>query len=681
MAIRVYELSKQLGLSNKELVKLLKEHGVSLTSIATVPPEAQALAEKLVKGGNPSSNPEKTAQPKNVKAAGKPQKAAAKLATKPQEVKKKEKAPKPKSPAKKVIIHEHEPEVPTLEPGSIYLEPMTVAVFAKAAGLSTSEVIIVLLKKGIAAPVTQLLAEETIMFLADQYELTLVKKEAIKDDKEAPLVAAEVEGEWKERIPVVVVIGHVDHGKTTLLDFIRKARVAAREKGGITQHLGAYDVQTKQGSIVFLDTPGHEAFSLMRVRGIKVADIAIVIIAADDGIMPQTEEAINAAKAAEIPMVIAINKIDKATPAQIEAVKSQLSRHDLVPEEWGGQTVVMPISAKLGTGVDDLLDVLVLQAQLMELTANLTVPARGYVLESKLEKGRGPVATVICQHGILKVGDYFAAGEVTGRVSSMVDSDGKPIKQVGPSIPVQVAGFSKLAQAGDIFEVHPQKVIKKGIPTAQLRADLLLRKVGEAKEADIDIILKADNASSREAVANSLSRITSAHGSISIIQSGIGDISESDAMFAADTGALIYGFHVKVQPNAQEVIKKKDVKVKTFDIIYKLIEEVEALLEARKPVVMISKKIGEATVLKVFDIKNLGVIAGSIVKDGRFSRQGKVKVYRGKELVGEGPIKSLQRERKSVKEVHSGFECGFLIDGFNDFEVDDRVECYEEVPE
>ncbi len=673
MAIRVYELSKKLGLSNKELVELLKEHGVTLTSLAVATPEIQELAEKLVK--------------KDTKPSKSPKKEPAKPDTKPKAEKKapsKPDKPKAKSSkhtfhAKKTVIH-HEPDKTILEEGTVYADAITVAEFAKAAGVPVSEVIIALLKKGIAAPVTQLLPRETIKDLAEAYELTLVEREKTEDKKEAPLVSAEVEGEWKERLPVVVVIGHVDHGKTTLLDFIRKARVAAREKGGITQHLGAYDVQTKQGGIVFLDTPGHEAFSLMRVRGIKVADIAIVIIAADDGIMPQTAEAINAAKAADIPMIIAINKIDKATPAQIEAVKSQLSQHDLLPEEWGGQTVVMPISAKLGQGIDELLEVVILQAQLMDLKANLTVSARGYVLESKLEKGRGPVATVICQHGTLKVGDYFAAGEATGRISSMVDSDGKRVTKIGPSVPVQIAGFSKLAHAGDIFEVHPQKVIKKGIPTVQQRADLLLRKAGTSKEADIDIILKADNASSREAAVNSLSRLSFDHGSIAIIQSGVGDISESDAMFAADTGALIYGFHVRVQPNATEIIRKKQVTVKTFDIIYKLIEDVEALLEARKPIEMINKKIGEATVLKVFDIKNLGVIAGSIVKSGRFTKKGTVKVFRGKEKIGEGPIKSLQRERKSVKEVHSGFECGFLIDGFNDFEVDDRVECYEEVP-
>ena len=625
MAIRLYELAKRLGVSSRELIDLLRKRGRSLSDSAKITPEIARLAEKLVKA---------SVQPTEVKRV--------------------------------------------LKGGTIHRESMTVATIAEKAGVPISDVIVTLLKKGIVATINQLLPEETVVDLAKVYELTVIEKPQAETE-EIEAISEEQAGEWKERLPVVVIIGHVDHGKTTLLDFIRKTRVASREKGGITQHLGAYEVPTSHGSIVFLDTPGHEAFSLIRVRGVKVADIAIVIIAADDGIKPQTVEAITAAKNADIPIIIAINKIDKATPAQIETLKGQLAKYELVPEEWGGETIVANISAKEGTGVDELLEVLVLQAQLMDLKANMTIPARGYVLESHLEKGRGPVATIICQHGTLKVGDYFAAGESTGRVSSLVNSEGKRIKEVGPSAPVTVAGLSKLVHAGDIFEVHSQKVLRKGVPTAQ-RADLLKRKAAQKGVADIDIIVKADNASSREAVVDALSRLTSEHGSVSIIQSSIGDVTESDVIFAEDTGALIYGFNIKVQPNAADLINKKNINVKTFDIIYKLIEEVEALLESRKPIQMITQKVGEAIVLKVFDIKNLGVIAGSIVKDGRFVRNGKVIVYRGKEKVGEGPIKSLQRERKVVKEVHTGFECGFLVDGFDGWEVDDRVECYQEIP-
>lgn len=658
MAMRIYELAKKYNIPSKELVELLKDHGATVTSLGSVTPEVQALAEKILSKGKA---PEKASETPETKQPEPQQKVIqTPIETKPVLEKKVEKE---------------------LEEGKVIsLEPMTLATFAQIAGVAVSDVIITLLKKGTAATINQLLSVDSVSFLAQHYGLKIIKKEAALDSKIIGSISEKAAGQWIERLPIVVVIGHVDHGKTTLLDFIRKTRVAAREKGGITQHLGAYEVKTSKGSIVFLDTPGHEAFSLMRVRGIKVADIAIVIVAADDGIKPQTLEAIKAAKNAEIPIIVAINKIDKASPAQIEVVKGQLSREDLTPEEWGGQTVCMPISAKIGTGIDELLEVIVLQSQLMDLKANVTIPGRGYVLESKLEKGRGPVATVLCQHGILKIGDYFAAGEVTGRVSSLVDSDGKRVKQVGPSTPVQVAGFTALPQAGDIFEVHPQKVIKKGMPASQQRADLLRRKAGAAHETDIDIIIKADNASSREAIVDALSRLKSEFGALSIIQSGIGDITESDVMFAADTGALIYGLHVKIQPTAQELIQKHSVTVKNFNIIYKLIEDVQALQEAAKPIEMVTKKIGEATVLKVFDIKNLGIIAGSIVREGRFVRNGKVKIYRGRTLVGEGNIKGLQRERKAVKEVHSGFECGFLVEGFEDWQVDDRVECYQETP-
>ncbi len=621
MALRLHTVAKQLGVSDTKLLTLFKEHGHDVSHDTELTPELIELAKKFVR--------------------------TQKL--------------------KKAVTQ-----------GIIFKEPMTVGAVATAAGVPASDIIITLLRKGIVATINQLLPEETVIELASIYELPIEEKPKVGVE-EIEVLSKEQTGEWKERLPVVVVIGHVDHGKTTLLDFIRKTRVASREKGGITQHLGAYEVPTNHGGIVFLDTPGHEAFSLIRVRGIKVADIAVLIIAADDGIKPQTIEAINAAKQAGIPMVVAINKIDKVSPAQVETVKSQLSQYELVPEEWGGETIVMPISAKDGTGVDELLEVLVLQAQLMDLKANNTVPARGYILESHLEKGRGPVATVLCLHGMLRVGDYFAAGETTGRVSSLVNSIGERVKEVGPSVPVQIAGLSGLAHSGDLFEVHPQRVIRKGVPSAQ-RADLLKRKAAQKGEGDLYVIVKADNASSREAVVDALSRITSPHGSVSVIQSGIGDITESDVIFAEDTGARIYGLHVKVQPNAVELIHKKNVFVKTFDIIYKLIEEVEELIESRKPVEMMLKKIGEATVLKVFDIKNLGIIAGSIVNDGRFVRDGKVIVYRGKVKVGEGKIKGLQRARKAVKEVHKGFECGFLVDGFDAWEVDDRVECYQEVP-
>lgn len=565
----------------------------------------------------------------------------------------------------------------------ITLTPMTVAQIAQKANKPVSEVILTLLKQGIVSTRNQVLSEKVVGQLAQIYGLNVIEKpkkpQAENTFQEKNKVAEE--GTWQERMPVVVVIGHVDHGKTTLLDFIRKTRVAAKEKGGITQHLGAYEAHTGHGDIVFLDTPGHEAFSIMRMRGIRVADIAILVVAADDGVMPQTIEAIKSAKAVGLPIIVAINKIDKAMEQQLEVVKRQLAQHDLVPEEWGGSTVCVPISAKVGTGVSELLDVIILQSQLMDLKANISVPARGYVLESKLEKGRGPVATVICSHGVLKVGDYFIAGNTSGKVNSLVNSYGNQIKQIKPSEPAQVAGFSQLPSPGDVFQIVTQEEAKKGNidqAISGLRSETFAKHI--AGEATINIIIKADNASSKEALISSIDRLSSKMPKkFHIIYAGVGDIGESDVALASPTNSIIYGFHVKNQPSALDAISKSSVTIKHFNIIYKLLEDLELLAEAGKPVKMVSKKIGEALILKVFDIKGLGKIAGAVVKSGRFIKDGKVIVFRGKHKIGEGQIKGLQRERKAVKEVHTGFECAFLVDGFDAWEMDDRVECYQEV--
>ncbi|MFC1845661.1 translation initiation factor IF-2 [Candidatus Dependentiae bacterium] len=534
-----------------------------------------------------------------------------------------------------------------------------------------------------------MLPEDVVKRLAQHYGVTVVKKAA--EEYESDLKEIEKEGEaqqplavekekLQERLPVVVVMGHVDHGKTTLLDFIRKTRVAAKEKGGITQHLGAYEVKTPHGGIVFLDTPGHEAFTKIRMRGAKVADIAVLVIAADDSIMPQTIEAIRHAKAMEVPIVVAINKVDKVEQHQIEAVKRDLSQHDLLPEDWGGQIVCAPISAKLGQGIDHLLEMISLQAQVMGLEADKSASARGYILESKLEKGRGAVATLICQHGTIKKGDYFICGETTGRVNSLVDSYGKRVASVGPSIPVRVAGFSELPEAGDFLTVVSQKEYKK------FRSGKSGQKVGSSKiaavEGDINLLIKADTKSSREALLGAIAKLSKKlEKGFHIVHSAVGDVSEGDVALASTTGSIIVGLHVKVEPNAALLARRNTVETRLFGIIYKLVEDLEELSESKKEIKKVKTKIGEAVVLRVFNIKNVGVIAGCAVKEGRCSRNSTLVIWRGKTKVGEGKIKSLQREKKTVKEVHAGFECGFLVDGLDDWEVDDRVECYLEVAE
>jgi translation initiation factor IF-2 len=566
----------------------------------------------------------------------------------------------------------------------LIVRAMTVAEFAFSADKQVSEVILTLLRQGTIATKNQVLPEKTVNMLALHYGLSVV----VPSFSVMPQVAHHAarqrvieQGSGEERLPIVVVMGHVDHGKTTLLDFIRKTRIAAREKGGITQHIGAYVAQTAAGNIVFLDTPGHEAFTLMRARGIRVADIAVLVIAADDGIMPQTLEAIKQAKSVGLPVIVAINKIDKATPQQIEAVKRGLAQHDLLPEEWGGQTICVAISAKMGTGVAELLEVIILQAQLMELVTDKNIAASGFILESRLEKGLGPVATVICLEGVLALGDYFVSGSLSGKVTSLTDYSGKRIQRGLPSHPLQVGGFSELPHAGDVFQVVTgQEAKRQKSPSSSLSRETSSRQVASGNV--LNLIIKTDTASSKEAILGSIAKMKGkSFKELNVFYVGIGPVVESDIMFATDTGSLVYTLHVKSELNATALAHQKEVRIKSFDIIYKLFEDLELLAERGKPIKLVSRKIGEATVLKVFNIKKLGVIAGAHVKSGRFIRDGKVVIWRGKQKVGEGAIKSLERDRKSVKEVHTGFECAFMVADFTEWQPDDRVECYQDVAE
>ena len=514
--------------------------------------------------------------------------------------------------------------------------------------------------------------------IARHYGIKTMQPAIVGADVHKPFVRSSAQ--THSRSPVVVIIGHVDHGKTTLLDFIRKTKVAAKEQGGITQHLRAYQAETAQGNIVFLDTPGHAAFTKMRARGVKVADIAVLVVAADDGVMPQTVEAIKHAKAVNVPIIVAVNKIDKATPMQIEPVKRQLAQHDLVPEEWGGQTLFVPLSAKTGQGVDNLLEMIILQSQLMELTTDEAVPAKGFVLEARMEKGRGAVATVLCHEGTLAVGDYFIAGNSHGKVSSLMDSRECMLKKVAPSIPVQVAGFSVLPEAGDSFEVVSQERYKNVRSEKSVVHDVDISKFAQGES--INLLIKVDTKSSKEALLGAIDQLPRAgEKSLHIVYAAVGDISESDVtLAAAATQAIIYGFHVKPEANALVLAQKNNVTVKLFQIIYRLLDDVALLMKQEQAVKMVRTKIGEAVVRRVFETKNEGTIAGSYVKKGCFSRNGYVIAWRGKNKIGEGPIKSLQRDRKTVKEVHADFECAFIVDGFNDWQVDDRVECFLDMP-
>ncbi len=677
--MRIYELSKELEVPSKKLIEALLQEGVSVKShMSIIDEKAVALLRKKFAVSAEPKQKDKEIPQLNKDAMQK--ESVDRRPSQSKSFSSKESAPtrpsfKPtiKPVIKKEIIEPVEPAAPQ----EMIVEPLLVSEAAERMGKPVNDVIVTLLGWKIIAPKNQQLTQEVVARLAGHYGIKAAKRQDVVRSELVPLEKEGV-GELHDRLPVVVVLGHVDHGKTTLLDFIRKTRVVAKEKGGITQHLGAYQATTKHGNLVFLDTPGHEAFPKMRQRGIKVADIGILVIAADDGIMPQTVEAIQRLKAMNVPIVVAMNKIDKVDPSRLEVIKRQLAEHDLLPEEWGGQVVCVPVSAIEGKGVDQLLEMVSLQAQLLELKASYKGFAHCYVLESKLERGRGAVATLICQHGMLKVGDYFVCGETTGRVSSIKDSNGKNLQEVGPSIPVSVAGFNDLPEAGDLFNAVEKADIRKAMHQQEQQATITAR---GSQEGNINILVKVDTNSSKEALLDSIHKISKkSEVGINVIHAGVGGINESDVELAYNTGAFIVGLHIKAESNASSLAQRRSVTIELYDIIYKLLEALQERLENAKEIEMVRSKIGEATVRAVFDIKGVGIVAGSYVQDGRFARNGSAVVWRGREKIGEGKITSLQRDKKTVKEVHSGYECGFVVEGITDWQVDDRVECFIEVP-
>jgi translation initiation factor IF-2 len=501
-----------------------------------------------------------------------------------------------------------------------------------------------------------------------------------------PVIAKEEE--LKTRGPIITFMGHVDHGKTSLMDAIRKTRVAAGEAGGITQHIGAYSVDYKGTKITFLDTPGHAAFTAMRARGANVTDIVVLVVAADDGLMPQTIEAINHAKAApHVKILVAINKIDLPS-ANIDRVKQQLQEHELTPEDWGGETIVVPVSATKGTGIDQLLEMMALQAEVMELKASPTATPRGTVIEAQVEPGRGPTATVIVQMGTLKVGDAFISGDYGGKVKSLMNDQAKPIKEAGPSTPVKVLGFTGLPNAGDEFLVMESERSAKTLSEERLaakRAEKLttpqratlesLLEVADGKKV-LRIVLKCDAQGSLEALAGALSQIESKKIDLEIIHSGVGPISESDILLASASNAVVVGFNVKVESNAVTAAKREGVQVKLYSIIYELIDQIKEAMAGLLDPEHRESVIGHAEVKQVFQLSR-GIVAGCLVTDGRVARTARARVLRRRQPVYDGGLSTLRRFQDDVKEVRSGLECGIKLGDFSEYQVGDIIECYQ----
>ena len=554
---------------------------------------------------------------------------------------------------------------------------------------SAGEVIKRLIKLGVFASVSDVVDYDTAALVAMEFgckvekEVVVTVEEKLIDDHEDS--ADELVG----RAPVVVVMGHVDHGKTSLLDYIRHANVASGEAGGITQHIGAYTVEINGSPITFLDTPGHEAFTSMRARGAMVTDIAILVVAADDGIMPQTIESINHAKAAGIPLVVAINKMD-TVGANPERIKQQLTEYDIVPEEWGGDTIVCPISAKTGEGIDNLLENLVILAEVQELKANPNRAAKGAVIEARLDKGRGPIMTVLVQNGTLKLGDIIIAGTAVGRVRTMINDKGVRITEAGPSVPVEISGMSEVPSAGDTFNavadermarelVEERKTQQKNAAfgsSKKVSLEDLFSQIQAGEMKTLNIIVKADVQGSAEAVKASLEKITNDEVCVKVIYSGVGAINESDVMLAATSGAIIVGFNVRPDNAARDSAARANVDMRMYRVIYDCINEIEAAMKGMLAPKFEEVIIGHAEVRETYKVSKVGTVTGCYVLDGKIQRGCSVRVLRDNIVIHEGELASLRRFKDDVKEVASGYECGMQVEKFNDIKVGDIIECF-----
>ena len=588
-------------------------------------------------------------------------------------------APQPKQEEKKPEIKEI--TIP---------ERLTIRDLAEAMKMQPSVIVKKLFLEGTMVTVNQEIDFEQAEEIALSYDIIATQEEKVDVIEELLKEEEEDESEMVPRPPVVCVMGHVDHGKTSLLDAIRNTHVTDREAGGITQHIGAYVVTINEQKITFLDTPGHEAFTAMRMRGANSTDIAILVVAADDGVMPQTVEAISHAKAAGIEIVVAINKIDKPS-ANVERVKQELSEYELIPEDWGGSTIFVPVSAHTGEGIDDLLEMLLLTAEVCELKANPDREARGIVIEAELDKGKGPVATILVQKGTLHVGDFIAAGACSGKVRAMMDDKGRRVKEAGPSTPVEILGLSDVPNAGEILVAFDtDKEAKSFAATfvsenrnrmledtkSRLSLDDLFDQIQAGTLKELPIIVKADVQGSVEAVKQSLTKLSNEEVVVKVIHGGVGAINESDVTLASTSNAIVIGFNVRPDATAKAIAEQEGVDLRLYKVIYQAIEDVEAAMKGMLDPIFEEQVIGHGEVRQTFKASGVGTIAGSYVLDGRFERNCKVRITREGEQIYEGALASLKRFKDDVKEVKAGYECGLVFEDFNDVKEEDQVEAY-----
>ena len=568
-------------------------------------------------------------------------------------------------------------------------DEISVGEFSERLEVPATTVVKKLFELGIMATISQNIDFDTAALIGEDLGYTVEREIIITDEDRLFNDVEDKEEDLEPRSPVVVVMGHVDHGKTSLLDAIRNTNVIAKEAGGITQHIGAYRVRIRDKKITFLDTPGHEAFTAMRMRGAQVTDVAILVVAADDGIMPQTIEAINHAKAAGVTIIVAINKIDKEG-ANPDRIKQELTEYDLVPEEWGGSTICVPISAKFNQNIDELLEMVTLVADMKELKANPNRKAKGTVIEARLDKGRGPVATVLVQNGTLKAGDIIVAGTSVGRVRAMVDDRGNNAKKAGPSVPVEIIGLSEVPEGGDTFyavdderkaravvEKRKEKIKEETIQArSAVSLDDLFNQIQQGDVKDLNIIVKADVQGSVEAVKQSLTKLSNEEVRVNCIHGGVGGVTESDVMLASASNAIIVGFNVRPAGGAMESAKRNDVDIRLYRVIYHAIEEIEAAMKGMLAPKFKENLLGHAEVRDVFKVTGVGAIAGGYVLDGKISRNSQVRIVRDSIIIHEGVLSSLRRFKDDVKEVAAGYECGIGVENYNDIKEGDVIESF-----
>lgn len=684
--IRVYELAKELEITSKELIAILKdEFGIEVKNHMSVVEEEDAALIKELLSGDSSEGAQK-------KEEAQEDQAAKSIVDEYEEILEEEVvnlAKKKKKTRRELAQEEKEAEERRLADLKIEVgEFITVKEFAEKLQKPVAEVIKALIFTGIMAGINQEIDFETAEKAAEKLEVEIVKvtdaASGISDEDQDDTLDVNLE----KRPPIVTVMGHVDHGKTSLLDAIRKAKVTESEAGGITQHIGAYTITINEEKITFLDTPGHEAFTAMRARGAQVTDIVILVVAADDGIMPQTAEAINHCKAAQVPMIVAINKID-VEGANIDRVKQELTEYGLVAEEWGGDTICVPVSAKQRIGIDDLLEMVLLTAEVEELKADANRRAIGTVIESELDKGRGPVATLLVQKGTLHVGDSILVGSTYGRIRAMFDDKGKKIKSAGPSIPVEILGLSEVPHAGDKFNevkdektargmAEARKIKEKSLQQSTMRVSLedLYSQVKEGKIQELPIIIKADVQGSIEALRNTLEKLSTDEIKVRVIHGGVGAVTETDISLAAASNAVVIGFNVRPDNNAQVLAEKEKVYVKTYRVIYHAVDDVKAAMIGMLSPDIKEVILGRVEIRQTYKVSAVGTIAGCYVLSGKITRNAEIRVLRDGVIIHEGKLASLKRFKDDAKEVLTGFECGLSIEKFNEIKEGDILEAF-----